>query len=322
MICAALVACGQSSGDSDHTGCDGDGAACKQDGASGSGGTGGVGGTGGADAGASCNGDYQKHRADFAAQYCKLAAACCQKLGTATDEDACRAALSAVPPDKCQSLATGRAYFDANAAAECLTELSTFYASCDPPAAQPPACDRVVHGTLEPGHECSADSDCEPPTEGKAYCVVTRVGASAPVCVQRSKPALGMSCAETDCGLDPKLYCDPTQQICAQRAKLGAACSNTIKCELDLYCTGPGPYQCATRLPVGSNCITDNECIEDAYCNSGTCVAKRGACESCTYDDQCASECDVSNTGGSAAVSGWCAPLHPREMDCFPSSGC
>jgi hypothetical protein len=255
--------------------------------------------------------DHAAFVASFAERYCALATQCCLQLGTESDAATCRSSVASVVGSSAASLSSGRARFDAQAAADCLAQLDAFMASCSPPSERPAVCDRVVRGKLAAGAGCALDSDCEPAAGTTTFCKAQDLSSQG-VCVQQPPPVAGMGCDTTTCEADPTLYCEHASGTCAARPGDGQVCSLEVPCAPGTSCVGTanGLSVCATDRPIGADCSLGQPCAAGSYCAAGSCAAQKGSGEPCSSTDsrECSSACD-----GSA-----CEPVEPANVACFP----
>jgi hypothetical protein len=180
--------------------------------------------------------------------------------------------------------------------------------TCLKPSAANVNCDSVTY--CQNGLFCSTANVCIPTapqngmcrsnTECGDYAVCLFINGQATGTCQARSGKVGQSCVaegSPGCG---EGYCTATVAktvgVCATKKSRSAACSRSIECEGNDYCTATGI--CAAPKSAGASCKFGEECGPNAFCgaNSLTCVNKFGPGAACGENAVCLGYC----TGTSA----------------------
>lgn len=233
---------------------------------------------------------------------CTETTKCCDAVGLRNT--GCLSSLN----DKDFSGAIGKGVeFDPAMAATCLTDLETWFASCDKDGGGPPSCQHVLRGTITAGNACDFAGECAPPATGRVLCETA--GSATKVCKVRPLVGAGESCVLAGDPSPTAGVCDfglecTSGRTCVRQAALGEACGATF-CRIGLQCRSGS---CVPRDPVGAACNPVlNACRFDAYCDGTTCQPRKADGEACdTSSDECAGTCTAKVCGpnglGSASV--------------------
>jgi hypothetical protein len=239
---------------------------------------------------------------DVADAVCTSAGACCSTSFSAGD---CKATWES-SFDLARDAKKAGVSFDAGAAADCIAKWKATAAKCDVTAADigaaMNACEAVYPGTVKPGGKCSTTSgvECESVAGSTRTCEsgkcsplpwVEIVGVGA-ACTRGSAPPPSGS---------PYAYCDSSKlEVCDK--------------------TG----HCAAAVPVGGSCGTNDgaaACAQGESCdlNSHSCVAVKGAGDSCSDFTGCGAglDCEHGVCQPIVGAGGHCA----STFACFPADG-
>ncbi|HEX6242978.1 MAG TPA: hypothetical protein VFZ61_18825 [Polyangiales bacterium] len=158
------------------------------------------------------------------------------------------------------------------------------------------ACVDSIRGALAEGDACESSIQCSN-REGSALClrVVAEeadVTDTTPgICHNQVRGKPGDACVHTCedppcllrlttreqpegtafCFWEDGLYCDRSQDRCAQLVETGQECSSSEACGRDAYCNDDGV--CQRRAQAGAQCEFDDECAGSLLCadSAGTC---------------------------------------------------
>lgn len=212
---------------------------------------------------------------------CDSLANCCANANAPLDVAGCKEAYAAELQQGLR-MSSSRVTYDANAAGECLDELTASMQCGRLDADRAPACDRVWRGTVALGKPCDRSLECEPSTFEYVTCSET---SSARVCTampRASRGSEGEACAYTcprggDCDepaaqlpgpggevralavcfADDGLYC--RAGTCSELVELGGACSDAYACAGSAHCD-PLEGLCRALREDGALCTSDGQC--------------------------------------------------------------
>lgn len=205
--------------------------------------------------------------------------------------------------------------YDPNAAGACLAEIRAVLAGCQPTSSSTAlSCRSAFQGHLPGGATCTADFECEAPSDGTVSC-------SNGVCVVKRRGKLGDPCywschqdgtstscsgsgaistVQTRCFDNDGLYCDGTTSKCAMQLANGTGCSSDAECTSGRCDFASGT--CVALATSGQACGFDSDCVDGLYCQSGsrTCAPGQADGAPCTTGRQCKSG---SCNGGTCAAA-------------------
>lgn len=272
----------------------------------------------------SSNGSTPVAASDFAASYahaiCDNVGPCCQQGGLAYDANACVTSVQGLIQGLLVNPANASgSKYDANAAGNCISQISAIVKSCNETSAQrtalDQACSAVYSGTKQPGDTCNSSADCAASPDGRVTCDHWATGSSdggtqsGSTCQLRKTPKGGEPCGSTsgappaivgDCsyGASDTFTCDYKTNTCVARKALGAQCTSADECVTTAFCQSG---TCAAKLPLGSACDGFSKVCDDKLkCDSATqkCIAKLADGAACQGSNDCA---------GGRCSSGKCA---------------
>lgn len=249
--------------------------------------------------------------ADFPTAYadalCGPAATCCAALGGTFDPAKCRDAAS--QESRYLNNAPPGSTYDAQAAGDCVAQVSAQYGSCPASLLAPPSnTDRcqLYTGTAKLGESCAnklcartsekGPLMCEPYTGVCTAVVVAATG--APCCV--ALPYGNTTCRNEQGGVLPlcsntSSFCDPNSLVCVAPLNDGVTCDPrygaSAPCRSGSYCSvqPTGPALCAPLPGAGAPCAQGG-CASGLSCDQ--------ASKTCTTPLAYGAPCDGSTTGG------------------------
>jgi hypothetical protein len=207
-----------------------------------------------------------------------------------------------------------RLTLDAAKVAVCEADTRKQLEDCDrvlsPVSPLPVSCQGLFQGTLGAGGACRSDLEC--------LSGLTCVGLGPTDPGKCSKPApAGAPChpvvdplaVYTKQSLDedhPSCTGACNRNQCADLLSPGAACVFDSQCGPKNRCSAK---KCVAGRPaLGSPCTSLGDCPLDATCANGVCAARGKTGATCTRDDQCLGECELSAGGGR------CGPRCPHAF--------
>ncbi len=230
--------------------------------------------------------------------------------------------------DILEAIANSHTEFDAEKAAECLTEIAASKAACNlfDAAAIARCIDTVFIPQLIVGEECASNSECM-----GGYCSISVDGTCPGECIANpAKAKKGESCklAKCDAGLECIVQ-SMTTSTCeiVEYVGSGVACNALTKCKTGFECTSgmcskPVYQEKDTSCNENSRCKAGLTCvgaINNAYVLEGTCKSIRKANEACLFPLQCAHglHCDSTDID----VPGKCFALRVAGEACNDNGG-
>lgn len=250
--------------------------------------------------------------------FCGSLANCCKTSGLAFDSASCQAAQAARIEKSLADELEQRVTYDAQAAGECLAELSTAL-HCGDVRNDPAACDRIFVGQVALGMPCNSRQECAPVSGQELGCQSVGDG-SVRVCVARARevPLRGKagdlcsnSCADPETCL---LVETPGPGNVPTPARNQVACYRTD----NLYCDGA---RCSPLLAEGQRCDDFAACGGSTFCSSrtGQCTAPQPDGAPCDGDGECRSGTCGDAPDVAAPSSGPVCVAGVREAECSQS---
>ncbi len=223
------------------------------------------------------------------------------------------------------AVTNGRASFDSNVTAQCISDLEMqdcvrAAIAFDAPRSQSQACQNALTGNVGNRDACLSNADCGIGT----FCNNNFADVCAGSC--RNNDPSGEGCGDTTCTLDE--YCNVGTMQCETWNVEGDACNDFEKCDIGFFCNegtcsptkflyqegqpcnlfsnlcAPGLWcdigslddagTCVARVGEGDECVFGDECPYDQYCNE-VCIAKSDS-GACTFSSDCLSDVCSSDT--------------------------
>lgn len=240
-------------------------------------------------------------------------------------------------PVSTQGVLAGRAKFDAAAAEQCFSQIST--ATCDRtdddlrstgnrsdslPTAYPAVCNAIVRGLVKDGGLCSVSDECISGTcdrssaDCSSGCCIGRCASGrAPVPVGSACERGVDTCVDGVCTY-PESSVVP---MCAPHVRRGEVCraGTWNECEPGLGCvTANGATTCEPLPTIGQLC-PDGLCRDDGTtCGpAGTCVAVGLPGAACVTNSDCSDYYGCDDTGHCAPVEEFDACANTVHNSCF-----
>lgn len=233
-------------------------------------------------------------------------AACCQGSEGIQVAPLCARTLSV-------ALRSGAVAVDPAAVTACAAAMEAAHAGCSwvgpegPPF--PPACERLVKGTLAAGARCRSALECQPGLRC-AGGGPTDVGRCAPPGPDGTACALAVDTLATYTRQPLELdhrecpgYCE--RHLCRPPVQEGAACQAAGECAAGSHCAA-GKCAPGAVAAAGEACVA-GECGAGLRCVTGTCRAPAPEGTACQADAECQGACLAHDGGGKRCGMGCAA---------------
>ena len=252
----------------------------------------------------------------FEDQYCSYIASCCGAESYPSDGKQCHSVFSFYVSGTSYNEQAGNACIAAVQAASqkdpawCVDDVAETNKACDPVFGKGGG-----GGAVQPGGQCTTDSDCASPPAGDSVSCRDYFGsngASTKICQvwipgkAGDSPCIGTQTVTASGATETSFYDDLTGDGGAHPSQ-GIICytSDGVTCEQQ-----NGAYTCVALGQVGDSCQStgSNGCVPSAYCDfsSEKCLARIGTGQACTSQDTCIAGdyCDMNGSGNCAAQLG------------------